>query len=75
MEGGVCLAAKTCFFFFFLVFSLFFPVCPFFIFFFISLPLLSLSLSDSVFLLLLPSLSLSFFPLPPCAVKPLHKDE
>lgn len=74
MEGGVCLAAKTCFFlFFFGVFS-FFPVCPF-LFFFISLPLLSLSLSDSVFLLLLPSLSLSFFPLPPCAVKPLHKDE
>lgn len=65
---------RLVFSFFFGVFS-FFPVCPFFIFFFISLPLLSLSLSDSVFLLLLPSLSLSFFPLPPCAVKPLHKDE
>lgn len=45
VERGICLAAKTCFFFF-LVFSFIFPVCPFF-FFFKSLPL-SLSLSDSL---------------------------
>lgn len=69
MERAVCLAAKALSLSFFGVFS--FSGMPFFF----NLCLFHYLAQTPLFPLLLPSLSVPFFLLPPRAVKPVHKDK